>query len=136
MLREMSGRGNVQLEECPVGEIIAWANGCSGKCQLGEMSVGELSSRGCVSREVSVGENVQSGKCPNPVIKISGIPSSLSLVFSLFNSASNNKLKINKDFRILWSSILISGCLLLIVTDINLCFLCFRKICFVLRNII
>ena len=64
-LGEMSGRGNVQLEKCPVGEIAAWANIWSGECQVVEVSVGELSSRGCVGRG-SVGRvNVQSGKCPD-----------------------------------------------------------------------
>ena len=121
--------------------MSSWGNNRLGKCLVGEMSTrgsvgrGILQSRMCQSGSVGRG-NVQSRKCLGPVIKISGIPSLLSLAFSLFNSASNNKFKINKNFCILWSSILISGCLLLIVTDINFCFLCFRKICFVLRNII
>ena len=115
-------------------QIITWANVWSGKFQLGEVSVGELPSWGCVSREVLVGEVSSRGSVRIPLLRYQ--VSSLSLVFSLFNSASNNKLEINKNFCILWSSILISGCLLLIVTDINLCFLCFSKICFVLRNII
>ena len=34
------------------------------------------------------------------VVRISGILSSLSLVFSLFNTASDNKLKINKNINI------------------------------------
>ena len=56
------------------------------------------------------------------VTKISGIPSSLFLLrLSLFNSASNNRLKINKNFYILWLSMSISACLLQIVTNINSC---------------
>ena len=55
----MSGRGNVQSEKCPVGEIAVRGNVWSGKCQVGEVSVGELTSRGSVGRG-----NVQSGKCP------------------------------------------------------------------------
>ena len=54
----MSGRGNVQLEECPVAEIIAWANIWWGKCQLGEVSVGN-----CPVGDASVGK-CRSGKCP------------------------------------------------------------------------
>ena len=55
----MSGRGNVQSEKCPVGEIAARGIVQSGQCQVGEVSVGELSSRGCVIRG-SVGRgNVQ-----------------------------------------------------------------------------
>ena len=50
----------MQSEKCPVGEIVARANVWSGKCQVGEVSVGELSSRGSVGRG-----NVQSGKCPD-----------------------------------------------------------------------
>ena len=65
----MSGWGNVQLEECPVGEIIAWANVWSGKCQLGEVSVGEFSSQGCVSREVSVGEMSSRGSVWVPLLR-------------------------------------------------------------------
>ena len=45
----MSGRGNVQSDKCPVGEIAAGRNIWSRKCQVGEALVGELSSWGCVS---------------------------------------------------------------------------------------
>ena len=56
------------------------------------------------------------------VIRISGIPSSASSpLLILSDSASINKLNIKKKFCISWSSISISGCLLLIVTEINLC---------------
>ena len=57
----MSGRGNVQSDKCPVGEIV------------GEMSSqgsvgGELSSRGGAGRG-SVGRgNVQSENCPRIVL--------------------------------------------------------------------
>ena len=46
----MSGRGKVQSDKCPVGEIAAAQNIWSRKCQVGEVLVGELSSRGCVSQ--------------------------------------------------------------------------------------
>ena len=49
-LGEITGRGNVQSEKRPVGEIDARTNVWSGKCQVGKVSVGKLSSRGCVSR--------------------------------------------------------------------------------------
>ena len=55
-------------------------------------------------------------------IRISGIPSSASLqLLILSDSASINKLNINKFFCISWSSLSISGCLLLIAKEINLC---------------
>ena len=60
---------------------------------------------------------------PAIVTRISGIPSSLSSIVLLLlsNSASINKLNINKYFFISLLSISTSGCLLLIVTDISLC---------------
>ena len=70
------GNNMYRREKSVVGEMCSRVNIRSGKCLVGQMSgrgnvksvsVGELSSRGCVSRG-SVGRgNVQSGKCPDPV---------------------------------------------------------------------
>ena len=56
----MCSRVNIRSGKCLVGQM-------SGRGNVKSVSVGELSSRGCVSRG-SVGRgNVQSGKCPDSV---------------------------------------------------------------------
>ena len=70
----MSGQGNVQLEKCPVEEIAARGNVWSRKCQVGEVSVGELSSRGCVSRG-SVGRDMSSQGSVLELVLSTSIPS-------------------------------------------------------------
>ena len=75
---EMCSRVNIRSGKCLVGQM-------SGRGNVKSVSVGELSSRGCVSRG-SVGRgNVQSGKCPDSV-------------FNLFNFALEELLEKQTNF--------------------------------------
>ena len=68
MVTEMSGRGNVLVGKCSVGEVsVGEVPGRrivrSGKCPLEKYPLGKRQSGICPQGSLSRG-NVQSGKCP------------------------------------------------------------------------